>query len=96
MKVNEIIISPILTEKATNLAKEKKVYMFLVNLKANKNQIKTVLEKLYPVKIDLVRTLIKKGKKQRVGKKLKIKKLSSQKVAFVKLKKGEFDFFPVS
>ena len=45
MKIDEILIKPMLTEKGTNLAKNK-VYMFEVNLKANKHKVKQALEKL--------------------------------------------------
>ena len=46
MKVNEILIKPVLTEKATKLANSK-VYTFQVCQKANKNQIKQAVEKFY-------------------------------------------------
>jgi large subunit ribosomal protein L23 len=93
MKIENIIVRPVLTEKATNLTKEK-TYMFEVALKANKHQVKTALEKLYDVSVDSVRLMIRKGKERRVGKRMKTKKLSESKIAFVVVKKGTIDLFP--
>ncbi|OGK52318.1 50S ribosomal protein L23 [Candidatus Roizmanbacteria bacterium RIFCSPLOWO2_01_FULL_44_13] len=93
MKINETIIAPVLTEKATNLVK-KQVFMFLVNPKASKSQIREVLENLYSVKVSSVRTMTKKGKEVKRGKRMTTKKLSDQKIAFVKLKEGKLDMFP--
>jgi len=93
MKINEILIKPIVTEKATNLANSK-VYTFAVYPKANKNQIKETLEKLYKVKVKKVRVLIRKGKKRKVGRRLAVKKLADKKVAFIQLSEGKIDLFP--
>ncbi|MCX7880903.1 MAG: 50S ribosomal protein L23 [Patescibacteria group bacterium] len=93
MKLNEVIISPILTEKSTSLSR-KGVYLFEVNGDANKFQIKAVLEKIYPVKVEAINIGWRKGKIRRVGRKMKIKKLASKKIAFVKLKEGKIDVFP--
>lgn len=93
MDFKDIIIEPVLTEKATNLAKNN-VYMFKVNLKANKFQIKNLIEKVYQVKVEFVRSIIKKGKKKRLGRRMITKKLSNKKIVYVKLKEGKIDIFP--
>lgn len=93
MRINDVIIAPILTEKATNLVKNQ-VYMFEVHLKATKYQIKEVLEKLYSVKISNIRTMVRKGKVRKVGKKMIPKKITDKKIAFVKVVKGKIDIFP--
>jgi len=93
MKVNEVIISPVLTEKATLLAKNK-VYMFYVNPRSDKNKIKQVLEKIYAVKISSVRTMNRIGKVKRVGRSMKMKQLPNQKIAYVKVSTGKIDLFP--
>ncbi|MCL4363677.1 50S ribosomal protein L23 [Patescibacteria group bacterium] len=93
MNIKEVIINPVLTEKATNLTKDK-VYMFNVSLNANKSKIKTVLEKIYKVKVASVGIMIRKGKKRRLGRRMVEKKLSDRKIAFVKLKEGKIDLFP--
>ena len=93
MKINEVVIAPVLTEKATNLSRNQ-VYMFYVNLKSTKYQVKETLEKIYPVKISAIRTIVRKGKEHRVGRKMLTKKMTDKKIAFVKLKSGKFDLFP--
>lgn len=93
MKINEVLIKPVLTEKATNLV-GKNQYSFIVNIKVNKNQIKEALEKIYKVKVDSIKINIRKGKTRKVGKKMVIKKLPDRKIAYVKLKTGKIDIFP--
>ncbi|MFA6080938.1 MAG: 50S ribosomal protein L23 [Patescibacteria group bacterium] len=93
MLINKILIRPILTEKATNLV-QANVYMFEVDLKANKHQVKQALEKLYKVKTGEVKIMVRKGKEKRVGKKGLLKKTASKKIAFVKLIEGKIDLFP--
>lgn len=93
MKINEVLVGLVLTEKATNLAKNQ-TYMFEVHLKASKPQIKTAVEKLFPVKVAKVRLFIRKGKVKKVGRRMKAKKTSSQKLAYVKLREGKLDLFP--
>ncbi len=93
MKINETILAPILTEKATGNAKNK-VYMFLVNPKSSKIQVKNVLEKIYSVKVDSVRVMVRKGKAVRKGRRMLTKKMADQKIAYVKLKDGKIDIFP--
>ena len=93
MRINDVIIAPILTEKATNLVKDQ-VYMFEVHLKATKHKIKEVLEKLYSVKISDIRIMIRKGKIRKVGRKMISKKNTDRKIAFVRVVKGKIDIFP--
>lgn len=93
MKVNDIFIKPILTEKGTQNA-AKKVYMFEVNRTVNKYQISTFLEKIYKVKVDHVRISVRKGKVQRVGKRMMPRKNSDKKIAYISLKEGKIDLFP--
>ncbi|KKQ02141.1 MAG: 50S ribosomal protein L23 [Candidatus Roizmanbacteria bacterium GW2011_GWA2_36_23] len=93
MLINEIIVRPILTEKATNHTKNS-TYMFEVNRHANAYQIKEALTKLYQVKIKDIRVLIRKGKEKRTGKRMKTKILPDIKIAYIVLKEGKFDLFP--
>lgn len=93
MKINQMILKPILTEKSTNLLKNS-FYMFEVNQKINKPQLKQALEKLYSVKVAEIKVSNRKGKTRKVGRKLTKKKLSSKKIAFIKLKEGKINLFP--
>ena len=62
-----VIIRPLITEQGTHFANTKGAYSFEVNKKANKQQIKNAIEKLYSVKVDKVRTANRKGKYRRRG-----------------------------
>ena len=57
----DVIISPVVTEKAT-LASEHNKVLFKVAGKATKPQIKEAVEKLFDVKVKSVNTLIREGK----------------------------------
>jgi large subunit ribosomal protein L23 len=57
----DIIISPVITEKAT-VASERNQVMFKVARHATKPQIKEAIEKLFDVKVKSVNTHIRKGK----------------------------------
>ena len=57
----DIIVSPVVTEKAT-LASEHNKVLFKVASKATKPQIKEAVEKLFDVKVKNVNTLTRKGK----------------------------------
>jgi large subunit ribosomal protein L23 len=57
----DIIISPVITEKAT-LASERNQVTFKVARNATKPQIKEAVEKLFDVKVKSVNTLVRKGK----------------------------------
>ena len=59
----DVIVAPVITEKATNLTEQNKV-VFRVAPKATKPQIKEAVERLFDVKVTSVNTLITKGKKK--------------------------------
>lgn len=64
----EIIYSPVITEKSSALAEDGKTYVFKVDKRANKTQIKLAIEEAFGVKVKSVNTLNTKPKKKRVGK----------------------------
>ena len=57
----DVIVSPVITEKATALSEQNKV-VFKVRPDATKPQIKAAVEKLFDVKVKSVNTLVTKGK----------------------------------
>ena len=63
----DIMIKPIVTEKATQLTEQLNRYTFRVSLNANKYQIKSLVEKLYGVKVVNVNTLVVEVKTSLVG-----------------------------
>lgn len=61
----DVIIRPLITEKATRLGGENK-YAFAVRRHANKTQIKEAVEKGFDVKVSAVNVMVMKGKPFRV------------------------------
>lgn len=87
----QIIKKPLITEKSS-MVKEDGWYLFSVNKRSNKIEIKDAVEKLFKVKVDRVRTTVSPGKAvKRFGR--AIGKTSSIKKAYVKLKEGNIEFF---
>ena len=65
--MKDIIIAPVITEKAANINATGKVYVFKVSKSANKTQIADAIESAFNVKVLNVRTLNTKAKDKRVG-----------------------------
>ena len=87
MHITDIIKKPVInTEKARNLL-ENNEYVFIVDRRANKLQIKDAVEKLFNVKVQGVNTLNIKSKNKRF--RMSMYKTSAIKKAIVKLKDGE-------
>ena len=63
----DIIKAPIITEKSANIASNERTYVFKVDVKANKSQIKDAIEKIFNVKVEKVNTVNVHPKKKRVG-----------------------------
>lgn len=90
--VIDIIKKPLITEKSSVATDSYNRYGFIVDLKANKNQIKNAVEKLYDVKVLNVKTNVTPGKIKRAG--MKVKKSSKIKKAYVQLAEGQkIEFF---
>ena len=80
------IISPMVTEKSTNLSEQNKI-VFKVPSNANKKNLKTNIEKIFKVNVIKVNIINQKSKlKMKQGKK-SIK--SGYKKAIITLKKGQ-------
>jgi large subunit ribosomal protein L23 len=65
MDTNAVIIKPLITEKSTHQQQTRNSYAFQVNVKANKHDIKSAIERTYNVKVTDVRTMNRKGKPRR-------------------------------
>ncbi|WP_020176157.1 50S ribosomal protein L23 [Methyloferula stellata] len=63
VRLYDIIVAPIVTEKATFASEDNKV-IFKVRKTATKPQIKEAVEKLFDVKVLGVNTLLRKGKRK--------------------------------
>jgi len=58
MESNEVISYPLMTESASLMVERDNKLIFVVNLKAGKNDIKRAVEELYEVKVCKVNLLI--------------------------------------
>ena len=63
MNAYDIIKKPLLSEKSYATIPDKK-YTFVVDIDANKIQIKQAVEEIFKVKVKRVNTLVVKGKKK--------------------------------
>ena len=80
------ILSPLVTEKSTNMSEHNKV-IFKVPNGANKKNLKTNIEKIFKVNVTKINIINKKSRiKVARGKKVKI---SGFKKAIITLKKGQ-------
>lgn len=62
----DIIKRPIITERSSDMMSNKK-YMFEVDIRANKTEIKQAIEKIFKVKVTNVNTLRMPAKPKRYG-----------------------------
>ena len=80
------ILSPLVTEKSTNLSEQNKI-VFRVPTNANKKNLKTNIEKIFKVNVTKINMINKKNRvKLTRGRKIKV---SGFKKAIVTLKKGQ-------
>lgn len=86
MTMNDILIQPVLSEKATALREQGK-YVFKVHTDANKQQVKEAVAKLFNVTVVKVTTVNVLGKVKRV--RGKPGKTADWKKAIVRLAPGE-------
>ena len=80
------ILSPVVTEKSTNLSEQNKI-IFKVPTSANKKNLKNNIEKIFKVDVTKINIINKKSRfKVTRGKKIKVKGF---KKAIITLKKGQ-------
>lgn len=88
----QVLVRPIITERATTLSERFNQFAFEVKKNANKFQIRRAVEALYGVTVESVRTMVVPGKLKRRG--VSVGKRPNWKKAVVTLKKGDnIDFF---
>ena len=80
------ILSPMVTEKSTNLSEQNKI-VFKVHTGANKTNLKKTIEKIFKVNVTKINIINKQNRtKLTKGKKVKV---SGFKKAIITLKKGQ-------
>lgn len=90
--ITDVLKRPVLTEKSLTLQDEYNKYTFDVEITANKNEIKTAVEKMFDVKVTNVNVIRVKPKTKRVGK--YTGKTNRRKKAIVSLAEGnKIDLF---
>jgi large subunit ribosomal protein L23 len=94
MKLSSILLQPIITEKSVELSTQG-VYVFKINMKANKYSVAKELKRMYGVDAEVVRTSILPGKNRRmVASRIQVR-TPKWKKAIIKLAKGQtIDVFP--
>ena len=69
LKRYEVILYPLITEKAINMIEAENKLCFIVNRKADKKTVKEAIEKSYEIKIDSIKILNdRKGRKKAIVK----------------------------
>jgi large subunit ribosomal protein L23 len=91
-RIDNIIIRPLLTEKASMLQEAQNTYAFEVGTTASKIEIKQTIQELFGVRVTKVCTQVCRGKNKRFGR--YYGKRSNWKKALVTVAEGEtLDFY---
>ena len=92
----DIIMRPVVSEKAYGLVDNHGQYTFVVDRRASKTEIKIAIERIFSVKVSSVNTLTRIGRKTRT--RYGIGQRKTTKRAIVTLREGTIDMFgaPIS
>lgn len=92
--LHDVILAPVVSEKSYDLIELNNTYTFEVDPRANKQEIRAAVEKLFDVTVLRVNTMNRQGKRKRYG--YKIGKRRNVKRAVVLLAEGDsIDLFGV-
>ena len=86
-RLTQVLIEPIVSEKATMAAEKHNQVLFKVLRDATKPEIKAAVELMFKVEVDSVSTVVQKGKVKRFGR--SIGRRDHVKKAYVSLKPGQ-------
>jgi len=86
-RLAQVLIAPIVSEKATNVAEKHNQVLFKVMRDATKPEIKAAVELLFKVEVQGVTVINQKGKTKRFGG--RIGRRDHAKKAYVSLKPGQ-------
>lgn len=91
MKASDVLIKPILSEKANKQTEKLNRYSFVVDKKANKLEIKKAIEAFYGVQVENVNTIVvpSKAKSKYTKAGYIVGRKPSKKKAIVTIAKGE-------
>jgi large subunit ribosomal protein L23 len=86
-RLAQVLVEPIVSEKATAVAEKHNQVLFKVLRNATKPEIKAAVELMFKVEVESVQTINQRGKEKRFGK--SIGRRDHIKKAYVSLKKGQ-------
>jgi large subunit ribosomal protein L23 len=86
-RLAQVLVEPIVSEKATAVADKHNQVLFKVLRNATKPEIKAAVELMFKVEVESVQTINQRGKEKRFGK--SIGRRDHIKKAYVSLKKGQ-------
>jgi len=86
-RLAQVLVEPIVSEKATAVAEKHNQVLFKVLRNATKPEIRAAVELMFKVEVESVRTINQRGKEKRFGK--SIGRRDHIKKAYVSLKKGQ-------
>ncbi len=90
----DVIVEPVVSEKAYDAIDLLNAYTFVVDPRANKTEIRQAVEEIFDVRVRKVNTINRRGKKRRAG--YKVGRQPDRKRAIVTLADGEsIDIFEV-
>ena len=85
-RLSQVLVEPIISEKASAVAEKHNQVLFKVLRNATKPEIKAAVELMFKVEVDAVRTVNQRGKEKKFGR--SIGRRDHIKKAYVSLKKG--------
>jgi large subunit ribosomal protein L23 len=86
-RLAQVLVAPIVSEKATGVAEKHNQVLFKVLRDATKPEIKAAVELMFKVEVESVQTVNQKGKVKRFGR--SIGRRDNVKKAYVSLKAGQ-------
>jgi len=86
-RLSQVLLAPIISEKATHLGEKRNQVLFKVMRDATKPEIKAAVELMFKVEVASVSTLVQKGKVKRFGR--STGRRDHVKKAYVSLKPGQ-------
>ena len=86
-RLAQVLVAPIVSEKATGVAEKHNQVLFKVLRDATKPEIKAAVELMFKVEVESVQTVNQKGKVKRFGR--SIGRRDHVKKAYVSLKAGQ-------
>ncbi len=84
-----VLLKPVITEKALQMAKLNNAYTFYVDPRADKREIKEAIEAGFEVKVLDLKTVSLPGNNKRTGKRRIVKNVPGRKKAIAVLPEGQ-------